>query len=85
MSGSAPEPRPCVSALADVELDRRVRELELLRVRVDRDEVDLRDARVHHPVDGVDACTADADDADHGEVRGDVARDVSRGGLSGIG
>ena len=54
----------------------RVGELELLRVGVDRDEVDLRDAGVHHPVDGVDPGAADADDADHGEVRGDVARDV---------
>ena len=61
---------------ADVDLRGRVRELELLRVGVDGDEVDLRDPGVHHPVDRVDPGAADADDADHGEVRGDVARDV---------
>ena len=40
---------------ADVDLDRRIRELELLHVGVDRDELDLRDPRVDHPVDGVEA------------------------------
>ena len=59
---------------ADVDLRRRVAHLELLDVGVDRDEVDLRDAGVHHPVERVQAGAADADDADHGEVRGAVAR-----------
>jgi hypothetical protein len=39
-----------------------------LRVRVDRDELDAREAGVHHPVDGVRAAAADADDLDHCEV-----------------
>ena len=55
-------------------LTRRVRDLELLDVGVDGDELDLRDAGVDHPVDGVQAGAADADDADHGEVGRGVAR-----------
>jgi hypothetical protein len=39
-----------------------------LGVRVDRDELDAREAGVHHPVDGVRAAAADADDLDHCEV-----------------
>ena len=39
-----------------------------------RDELDLVDARVDHPVDGVQAGTADTDDLDHGEIRARVAR-----------
>ena len=46
------------------------RELELLHVGVDRDELDLRDAGVDHPVERVQAGAADSDDADDGEVRG---------------
>ena len=46
----------------------RVRQLELLDVGVDRDEVDLGDAGVDHPVERVQAGAADADDADHGQV-----------------
>ena len=53
---------------ADVELRRRVAHLELLDVGVDRDEVDLRDPGVDHPVERVQAGAADADDADHREV-----------------
>ena len=55
---------------ADVDLDRRVRELELLHVGVDGDELDLRDAGVDHPVDRVQAGAADADDADHRQIAG---------------
>ena len=62
--------------LADMDLDRRVREIELLHVGVDGDEVDLRDAGVHHPVDCVDTAAADPDDADHGEVGRGLASDV---------
>ena len=58
---------------ADVDLRRRVAHLQLLDVGVDRDEVDLRDAGVDHPVDRVQAGAADADDADDGEVRRAVA------------
>src|SRR5207244_8240028 len=53
---------------ADVDLHGRVAELELLDVRVHGDELDLRDARVDHPVDRVQPGAADADDADDGEV-----------------
>ena len=67
-SGSAPEPRPCVSSRPDMQLDRRFRGTELLDVGVDGDELDLRDPRVDHPVDRVEAGAADPDDADHGEI-----------------
>ncbi len=59
-----------------MDLHRRVRELELLGIGVDGDEIDLCDPGVHHPVDGVDARAADPDDADHGQVGRDVAGDV---------
>ena len=65
---------PLGELAADVDLRRRVAHLELLDVGVDRDEVDLRDAGVDHPVERVQAGAADADDADHREVRGAVAR-----------
>ena len=58
---------------ADVDLRLRVRHLQLLDVRVDGDELDLRDAGVHHPVQRVQAGAADADDADHREVRRGLA------------
>ena len=73
---------------ADVDLHRRVAHLERLDVGVDGDELDLGDAGVDHPVDGVDPCAADADDLDHGEVRAGVARAATRwrrGGGSGSG
>ena len=57
---------------ADVELDGRIRELELLQVGVDGDELDRRDPGVDHPVDRVQARAADPDDADHREVGGRV-------------
>ncbi len=66
--GVSPRAEPLREDLADVDLGRRVREGELLRVRVDGDEVDLRDARVDHAVDGVEPASADADDLDHREV-----------------
>ena len=60
-----------------MDLDRRLAHLELLDVGVDRDELDLRDAGVHHPVERVQAGAAHADDADHGEIGGGVrARDA---------
>jgi len=62
--------------LPDMDLHRRVREVELLHVRVDGDEVDLRDPGIHHPVDRVQSASADTDDADDGEVRGGLATDV---------
>ena len=53
---------------ADVDLDRRVARAERLDVGVDGDELDLADAGVDHPVDGVEAGAADAHDLDHGEI-----------------
>src|SRR5947208_5107901 len=55
---------------ADVQLDRRLAGTQLLDIRVDGDELDLRDPRLDHAVDGVQAAAADSDDANHGEVRG---------------
>ena len=53
---------------ADVELDVGVAHQQRLRVGVDRDELDALEPDLDHPVDGVDAAAADADDLDHGEV-----------------
>src|SRR5205085_9775028 len=58
---------------ADVDLRRRVAHLQLLDVGVDRDEVDLRDAGVDHPVDGVQPGAADSGDTDDREVGRAVA------------
>ena len=63
---------------ADVELDRRLALLQLLDVRVHGDELDLRDPRLDHAVDGVQPRPADADDADDREVGGRVGRGVER-------
>jgi hypothetical protein len=65
---------PVRETFADRDLDRRVRDRESLAVGVDGDEVDLRDAGVHHPVDRVQPCAADADDADRGDVGGPLGR-----------
>ena len=62
---------------ADVELDRRLALLQLLDVRVDGDELDLRDPGLDHAVDGVQSRAADADDADDREVGGGVRARVS--------
>ena len=51
-----------------MDLDRRVAHPELLDVGVDGDELDLREAGVDHPVEGVEAGSADSDDLDDGEV-----------------
>ena len=53
---------------ADVELDVGVAHQQRLRVGVDGDELDALEADLDHPVDGVDAAAADADDLDDGEV-----------------
>src|SRR5690606_6633254 len=57
-------------------------------VGVDGDELDPFQPGVDHPVDGVDAAAADADDLDHGEVvlwRAGHQRDLHRGWRSGSG
>src|SRR3989442_11847481 len=48
--------------------------LQLLHVGVDGDELDLVDAGVDHPVDGVQPRTADADDLDLREIRTELSR-----------
>ena len=53
---------------ADVELDVGVAHQQRLRVGVDRDELDALEADLDHPVDGVHAAAADADDLDDCEV-----------------
>ena len=55
--------------VADVDGDVGDAELQRLKVGVDRHELDPGDAGVDHPVDGVDAGAADADDFDHRLVR----------------
>jgi hypothetical protein len=53
---------------ADVELDVGVTHQQRLRVGVDRDELDALETDLDHPVDRVDAATADADDLDDRQV-----------------
>ena len=68
---------------ADVELDVGVAHEQRLRVGVDRDELHTAEPDLDHPVDGVDATTADADHLDDGEV---VLRSChGDGGLPGLG
>ena len=61
-------------ALADVDRDVGVRLLQRLHVGVDGDELDAGDAGLDHAVDGVDAGTADADDADQRRAGASTAR-----------
>ena len=56
--------------VADPDLVRRVRLEQRLRVRVAGDELDAHHLGPDHPVDGVAAAAADADDADQREVLG---------------
>ena len=53
---------------ADVELHVGVAHEQRLRVGVDGDELDALEPDLDHPVDGVDAAAADADDLDDREV-----------------
>src|SRR5919206_269762 len=55
-------PQPLRELVADVQLDVGVRHLERLGVGVAGDELDAREARVDHAVDGVGSAAADADD-----------------------
>ena len=56
--------------VADADLVRRIRLEERLGVRVAGDELDAHHLGADHPVDGVAATAADADDADQREVLG---------------
>ena len=60
--------RPRVESRADVELHVGVAHEQRLCIGVDRDELDALEALFDHPVDGIDATTANADDFDHGQV-----------------
>ncbi len=59
---------PAGDLATDVELDVGVAHQEGLGVRVDGDELDAAKPELDHPVDSVNAATANADDLDHGEV-----------------
>ena len=59
---------PAGELAADVELDVGVAHQQRLGVGVDGDELDALEADLDHPVDGVDAAAADADDLDDGQV-----------------
>jgi hypothetical protein len=64
--------RSCAEAAGelapDVELDVRVTHQQRLGVRVDGDELHAAEPDLDHPVDGVHAAAADADDLDDGQV-----------------
>ena len=74
LGGLAPDLRvgagaqPAGGVTADVELDVGIAHQQRLRIGVDGDELDALEALLDHPVDGIDAATADADHLDHGEV-----------------
>ena len=74
---------PLGELAADVDLRRHVAHLQLLDVGVDRDEVDLGDSGVDHPVEGVQPGAADADDADHCKVGSAVAGTLEACGVLG--
>ena len=59
---------PAGQLTADVELDVGVAHQQRLGVGVDGDELDPAQTGFDHPVDGVDATAADADDLDDGQV-----------------
>ena len=63
-------PETARDLVADADLVRRVRLQERLRVRVAGDELDAHHLGADHPVDGIAAASADADDADQREVLG---------------
>ena len=67
-SGSAPGAEPAGELAADVELHVGVAHEQRLRVGVDGDELDALEPDLDHPVDGVDAAAADADDLDDRDV-----------------
>src|SRR5438874_2738101 len=58
---------------ADVDLHGSVAHVQRLHVGVHGDELDLIDAGVDHPVDGVETRASDPDHLDHREIRAGVA------------
>ena len=67
--GIGARPEPARDAVPDVERLVRGRLLKRLQVGVDRQELDPFDLGLDHPVDGVDAATADANDPQDGPER----------------
>ncbi len=80
-SGRPPEPSPRMVSRADLDAGRRLAAVEGLQVGVDGDEIDALDPGRDHPVEGVAAAPADADDPDLGpdaflhQVESELARD----------
>ena len=70
IEASPPGAETARDLVADADLVGRVRLQQRLRVRVAGDELDAHHLGPDHPVDGVAAAAADADDADEGEVLG---------------
>jgi hypothetical protein len=66
-SGSRAGAEPAGQLAADVELDVGVAHQQGLGVGVDGDELHALEPDLDHPVDRIDAATADADDFDHCE------------------
>ncbi len=70
--GAAAE--PVGDLLADVDLDVRVADVQLLDIGVDGDELDAFDTGVHHAVDRIGPCAADTDDLDRRDIRSPLDR-----------
>ena len=66
---------------ADLQLQRRVRAFQRLRVGVGADELHAGEAAAHHVVDGVAAAATDADDLDDGAVFRGLIDDFKHGAL----
>ncbi len=67
--GAGPGAQTAGQLLADLHLDRRATGSQHLAIRVDRDELDAGKILLDHPVDGVVAAAAHADDLDDGAGR----------------
>jgi hypothetical protein len=79
---------PAGELAPDIELDVGVAHQQGLGVGVDGHELDALEAALDHPIDGVDAATADADDFDdrqvvvrccHGPLPLSLTRDTTAG------
>src|SRR5439155_4595699 len=66
----AARPETAGDLVADPDLVRCIRLEERLRIRIAGDELDTHHLRPDHPVDGVAAAAADADDANEREILG---------------
>ena len=66
--GVATGTQPTREVASDVEFHIGIAHEQRLRIGVDRDELDALQAGVDHPVDGIDAASAHANDLDHSEI-----------------